>query len=119
MTLTILPVPVPLHQDEDGAVRVGNTRVLLDVIVEDYNNGADAETIARDCSVLNVADVYAVLSFYLLNREQVDAYVKERRQEAEKLREKIEAGQPDRAEFRKKLGERRANREETHAASGE
>jgi hypothetical protein len=31
--------PLPLRTDEEGAVRVGSTRVSLDLVIEQYENG--------------------------------------------------------------------------------
>jgi len=39
--------PVPLRQDERGAIRVGNTRVLLELVIEAYLDGATPETIVK------------------------------------------------------------------------
>lgn len=37
--------PVPLRADGGGGFRVGDSRVLLDVVLDEYENGADAESI--------------------------------------------------------------------------
>ena len=48
MTLTIEPVPVPLRTDESGSVRVGESRVSLDVVIREFMNGADPESIVQN-----------------------------------------------------------------------
>jgi hypothetical protein len=37
----------PLRVDEGGAVRVGNTRVSLDLLVQQYENGMTPEDMVR------------------------------------------------------------------------
>lgn len=118
MALTIQAVPVPLRTDEYGAVRVGDCQVLLDVVIREFNNGACPEDITHGYSTLKLADVYAVIAYYLRNREEVDRYLEGRREEAERLRQEIE-GQPDRAELRAKLLARKAQMEHGYASPGE
>jgi uncharacterized protein (DUF433 family) len=92
MTLTIPPTePLPLNQESDGTVRVGGTRVLLDVVVLAYRNGASAEQITEQYPPLDIADVYAAIAFYLRHAAAVDAYLEGRRREAAQLRAEIEA----------------------------
>jgi uncharacterized protein (DUF433 family) len=86
--------PPPLRVDEGGAVRVGGSRISLDLIVEQYENGMTPEDMVRAYDTLVLADVYAVVAYYLRHREEVRAYLKRREQEAEALRAKIEAERP-------------------------
>jgi uncharacterized protein (DUF433 family) len=72
---------VPLDSDTQGVLRVGGTQVTLDMVVGAYLAGKTAEEIARDYHpALQLADVYAVLTYYLRHRTEVDTYIK-RRQE--------------------------------------
>src|SRR5207302_9976779 len=97
MALTIRTDSTPLRIDEHGVIRVGDSQVLLDIVIREFNNGAEPEAIAYGYPTLNLADVYAVIAYYLRHRKDIDDYVQTRRQEAEKLREEIEANQPSRA----------------------
>jgi uncharacterized protein (DUF433 family) len=72
MTLTTETIHLPLKTREGGAYRVGDSRVALDVVIGEYPKGADAESIARAYPTLQLADVYAVIAFYLQNRAEVD-----------------------------------------------
>src|SRR5690349_15064739 len=80
----------PLRVDEGGAVRVGNTRITLDLIVEQYENGMTPEDMVRAYDTLLLPDVYAVIAYYLRHRDEVKAYRKQRAEEAESSRAKIE-----------------------------
>jgi uncharacterized protein (DUF433 family) len=114
MTLTIKQAPVPLRTDEYGVMRVGDSQVLLDIVIREFKQGASPEAIAKGYSTLELADVYAVIAYYLRNQEEVDQYLQARREQAEKLREEIEAKQP--AELRAKLLTRKAEKEQEHAS---
>ncbi|MBW3596454.1 MAG: hypothetical protein KY475_04165 [Planctomycetes bacterium] len=70
----------------------------------------------RATPTLNLADVYGAIAYYLRHRNEVDQYIHTRRQEAEKLRQEIEAKQPSRVELRDKL---LARKDLTHASPGE
>ena len=107
MTRAIQNEPMPLRQDADGTVRVGGTRVLLDVVVSSYRDGASAEQIVEQYPDLNLADVYAVLGYYLRHRREVDAYVTARQDQADRLRAEIE-GRIDPRGIRDRLLARRA-----------
>jgi|SRR5581483_7265987 len=46
MITTEPTMPVPLHVDEQGDIRVGDTRLLLDIVVYAYRGGLTPEDIA-------------------------------------------------------------------------
>jgi uncharacterized protein (DUF433 family) len=92
--LPLHPEPPPLRVDPGGAVRVGGGRVSLDVVVEQYENGMSPEDLVRAYDALALADVYAVIAYYLRHREAVRAYLARRAAEAAALRATIEAERP-------------------------
>ena len=118
MSFTIRAEPVALRLDEHGVVRVGDSQVVLDIVIREFNNGADPEGIVHGYPTLNLADVYAAIAYYLRHRNEVDAYLQVRREEAERLRQEIEAKQSERADLRAKLLARKALMERAHAPSG-
>src|SRR6266851_10049195 len=92
--LPLYAEPSPLRVDEGGAVRIGNSRVSLDLVVEQYENGMTPEDMVRAYDTLVLADVHAVIAYYLWHRDEVRAYLKRREAEATALRSKIEAERP-------------------------
>jgi uncharacterized protein (DUF433 family) len=86
--------PIPLSTDSDGAIRVAGTRVTLDTVIDTFMTGASPEEIAQDFPVLRLDDVYAVLTYYLRHREEVDVYLRDRRARAKAVRNDIEARSP-------------------------
>src|SRR5437764_15427843 len=107
----------PLRVDEGGAVRVGNSRISLDLVVEQYENGMTPEDMVRAYDTLVLAEVYAVIAYFLRHREEVRTYLKQRQEEAEALRGKIEAERP--RVGREELLVRRNAREKDHAPAGQ
>lgn len=91
MNLVIQAPPVPLEIKEDGVVRVTGSRVTLDTVVGAFNEGASAEEIVEQYPSLALTDVYAVLNYYLHEKQTVDAYLSEYRQRGEQIRREVEA----------------------------
>jgi uncharacterized protein (DUF433 family) len=107
----------PLRLDEGGAVRVGKSRISLDLVIEQYENGMMPEDMVRAYDTLGLADVHAVIAYYHRHRDEVRAYLKRRSAEAEALRAKIEAERPRVA--REELLARRRARGMDHAPTGQ
>jgi uncharacterized protein (DUF433 family) len=109
--------PLPLRVDNGGAVRVGRSRISLDLIIEQYENGMMPEEMVRAYDTLVLADVYAIIAYYLRHRDEVQAYLKRREEEAEALRATIEAEHPPIT--RKELLARRSAREKVDAPASQ
>src|SRR5713226_132015 len=107
----------PLRVDEGGAVRVGKTRISLDLVVEQYENGMTPEDIVRAYDTLMLADVHAVIAYYLRHRDEVRAYLTRRQEEAATLRAKIETERP--RVSREELLARHSAREKGNAPTGQ
>lgn len=97
---------VPMNVDPDGVIRIGGTRVRLDTVVFAFNEGYTAEEIVSHYPALRLADVYAVIAYYLNNRIAIDDYVTARMDAATTLRQEIEA-KPEYQQFRQRLLARR------------
>lgn len=94
---------IPLSADAQGVLRVTGTRVTLDTVVEVYKAGSTPEEIARHYPSLQLADVYAVLTYYLRHQSEVDAYLRRRQEEAEAIRREIEMGTTERKSLKERL----------------
>jgi hypothetical protein len=88
----------------------------LDTVIHEFEDGADPEGIVHAYPTLQLADVYAVLAYYLRHRDEVNDYLQKRQAEAAALRQEIEARQPGGTGLRAKLLARRAQQEQAHAA---
>ena len=107
MTLQIKTDPAPLRVEPDGAARVGNTRVTLDVMLTAYKLGFSAEDIAEQFDTLDLCDVHSVIGYYLRHRDEVEEYLKERESAAAALRSEFEKRFPSDG-LRERLLARRA-----------
>lgn len=85
--------PIPLST-VDGVTRIAGTRVTLDTVIDTFKTGASPEEIVQDFPVLQLDDVYAVLTYYLRHRPEVELYLQERRGRGEAIRREIEAHSP-------------------------
>ena len=90
-TTSFQPQLIPLVHWQDGSIRVGDTRVLLDLVIFAFNEGRTPEEIVISYPALKLSEVYGTITYYLENREQIDAYISSRAQEAEQLWAEIEA----------------------------
>jgi uncharacterized protein (DUF433 family) len=79
-----------MEMDEGGVVRVGGTRIRLDTVITAYNNGCGAEEILLKYPSLDLTDIYAVITYYLWNRQEVEAYLAERQRVIEESHREIE-----------------------------
>ncbi|MCI0664512.1 MAG: DUF433 domain-containing protein [Acidobacteria bacterium] len=80
---------VPLRLDERGTIRIAGTRVSLDSVIYHFNLGATAEQIAHKFPALDLADVYAVIAYYLANRQTVDDYINQQDAKAEAFKKRL------------------------------
>jgi uncharacterized protein (DUF433 family) len=98
-----LTVAVPLREDPPGVFRVGNSRVLLELVIRAFRRGETPEGIVQSYDTLRLPDVYAVVGYYLANPGPIDEYLRQRDQVAATTRQKIEASQPPRGNLRERL----------------
>ena len=83
-------VDIPLSTDAHGAIRVGGTRVLLDVIIVAFQAGATPEAIVQQFPSVALRDVYRIIAHYLSYPDEIDAYLSQRQIEAAELQREIE-----------------------------
>jgi uncharacterized protein (DUF433 family) len=82
---------VPLTLWEDGTIRVTGTRLLLDMIINAHKQGDIPEIIAESFPSVSVAEVYAIIAYYLNNKEKIEKYLAEQEKEAEEIKKKLES----------------------------
>src|SRR5436309_1649321 len=95
MTMTLHSDPVPLRVDDTGAIRVGESRVTLDVLLQYWRMGMKPEEIARGLDTVSLADIHGALAYYLRHQTEIDQYLRQREEEAELLRKQINAANAD------------------------
>jgi len=101
-------LPAPLKVWDDGTIRVGPSRVLLDLVVYHFKQGATAEQIQHSFPSVSLRDVYGAIFYYLQHTEEIEAYLAEQEQEAEEIERAVRSAQGP-TSLQKRLEERRAN----------
>jgi uncharacterized protein (DUF433 family) len=64
----------------EDAIRITGTRVGIETVLRDYLEGAGPEEIVLRYPTLSLEQVHATITYYLANREQVEAYLNRVRQ---------------------------------------
>ena len=107
LPISFVAQPPPIQADDNGVLRVEGTRVRLETIINAFKSGSAAEEILLKYPSLNPTDIYAVITYYLWSREEVEAYLEERRRVEEAVRRENETRFPP-AGGRERLLARRA-----------
>jgi uncharacterized protein (DUF433 family) len=105
-------IAVPLRVEPDGTIRVGQSRVILDLVIYAFQKDSTPEAIVNSFPTLRLSDVYLVLGYYLENRAEVEAYLRRREAEAQELQEKMERMFPQEGIRARLLAQREAKRTE-------
>ena len=108
MTLAIEAQPIPLTETEDGALIVTGTRIPVDTIIYSFRRGDSAEQIADNYDSLRLADVYAILAFYLAHQRELDDYIQKREMASTETHRFIDT-HFDQTSFRSRLLARQKN----------
>ena len=114
--LTIL---VPLREEPSGVLRVGKSRVLLELVLRAFKAGATPEAIVQSYDTLNLADVYAVVSRYLAAPDPFEEYLRLREDVGAEARRKIEEIQGSQGNLRDILLARAKAKEQARAQAGQ
>jgi uncharacterized protein (DUF433 family) len=93
----------PLHRDASGALRVGRSRVLLELVIRAFQDGAPPEVIAQHYPSATLVDIYAVIAYYLRHETDIEAYLADREQQAQEVRQRIESHQGNMADLRTRI----------------
>lgn len=107
MTMATLEttLTLPFRQIPDGTIRIGDTRITLETIVDSYRLGQRAEEIHSGFPSISLADIHAIIAYYLKNREAVDRYLAAQEADSERILGEL-AEVPGNAEKREALIER-------------
>ena len=89
-TLVIHRDPVPIRIDEGGGVRVGPSRVTLETVVWAFKKGDSPEEIKESFPTLQLADIYSVIGYYLLHKDEIEEFLRQSELQAEETRREIE-----------------------------
>lgn len=119
MPLNIVTDPNPLRVDDGGAVRVGNCRVLFELVVSEFQRGQTPEQIVQSIDTLQLADVYGAIAFNLRHRPDVEEWLRENDAQAQAIRKTIEASQPQMIGMRERLLARGRAQEQEHASTAQ
>jgi uncharacterized protein (DUF433 family) len=103
MNLTLEQETPPLYQDQTGAIRVGNSRVLLELVIRAFQDGLSPESIVSRYSTLSLSDVYNAIAYYLRHQQIVETYLQERERLAESVQARLTDLQPDLQIIRSRL----------------
>ena len=82
-----------MREEPPGVLRVGKGRVLLELVIDAYQQGESPPGIVEMYPDLELGEVFAVIAFYLANQAEVDDYLHQCDQRAETLRREIESAQ--------------------------
>ena len=85
MTATLTAFNLPLRLDAHGTIRIGRSRVTLDIVVAAYQRGASPDIIARQFPAVTLAEVYATIAYYLQHQPVLDACLRVREEAAAPL----------------------------------
>jgi uncharacterized protein (DUF433 family) len=91
--IPVEPLAVPLHLDEDGTFRVGDTRIPLERVIECYEHADSPSEIVRTFPDLSLADVFAVLGYYLRHEQELNEYRRRQEEARKEVMARIEAAQ--------------------------
>jgi hypothetical protein len=98
-----LTVVVPLREEPPGVLRVGKSRVLLELVLHAFKAEATPESIVQSYDTLNLPDVYAVVTRYMLAPEPFEEYLRIRDESAADTRREIEEVQGPQGNLREIL----------------
>lgn len=107
MSVTIKTDPLLLREDISGSLRIGQTRVLVELVLWAFQDGATPEAIVQRYPTLSLVNVYTVIAYYLQHQDEMERYLAKQEQRATEVRKQIERGQDDLAELRSRLLARR------------
>jgi uncharacterized protein (DUF433 family) len=111
MVLDLPTEQVPLRTDDHGVIRIGGSRVTLDSVIAVFETGATPEDIVRSFPTLDLADVYAVVTYFLRHEPEIREYLARRHEQEEEARAESDR-RFDRTGVRERLMARRLQQQD-------
>lgn len=71
------------HFVSEESIRIAGTRVGIETVLRDYQEGASPEEIILRYPTLSLEQVHATITYYLANREKLQAYLNQVKQRQE------------------------------------
>jgi uncharacterized protein (DUF433 family) len=84
----------PYIEQRNAGYWIEGTRISLDSVVYAFLNGESPESIAQNFPLLSLEQVYGSITFYLSNREIVDAYLEKGEAEFQQLQQSCKEKSP-------------------------
>src|SRR5277367_3824171 len=81
-------------EEHSGAYFIAGTRVSLDSVVYAFLRGESPEAIAESFPVLTLEQILGSLAFYLANRDEIDQYLLQGKEDFERLRQQARQNNP-------------------------
>jgi uncharacterized protein (DUF433 family) len=78
----------------NDAYWIEGTRISLDSIVYLFQRGASPESIVQALPLLTLEQVYGAITFYLANRDEIDAYLAEEEVAFDAMPQPLETDDP-------------------------
>jgi len=91
---------LPIKADDAGTIRVSGTRVTLHSLLTLYKLGETPDAIHEAFPSVPLADIYAVIAYYLANRPALDAYLVAEDEASEAVKANWEANRTTEARVR-------------------
>lgn len=88
------PEPVPLTRDAAGRLMVMGTRVPLDTLVSAFERGDSPEAIHESYPAVALGDIYAIFTYCVRHRDEVNRYLAERAEQRAVIRSEVETRFP-------------------------
>ena len=89
---------------QEDVIRIKGNRIDIEIVLEDYLDGASPEEILLRYPTLNLEKIHATILYYLAKTEEVEAYLERARQLDEKAeREQLRNPSPFVVELRERF----------------
>ena len=75
-------------------IRIKGTRVGIEIVVEKFLDGSSPDEIRRQHPHLTLKQIYGTITYYLFNKETIDAYIAAGQKQAEEAYEEQRKNPP-------------------------